>query len=129
MRRSFLMILGLAIGATQIATAQAPGAGSIELGLFGRYSSYSTGMSTDPGTGFGGRLGFHMGKGWAIEADYGSITTNVADQTDQEITDRPFHARLAKHIPLGAESRFIFGLGYAHESWEPPTGGATSMSG
>src|SRR4029077_8393484 len=114
MRRSFLMILGLAIGATKIATAQAPGAGSIELGLFGRYSSYAETFVTDPGMGFGGRLGFHMGKGWAIEADYGSITTNVVDQTDLEVTDAPLHARITKHFPIGAKSRFILGAGYVH---------------
>src|SRR6478735_3392700 len=101
MRRSLLLILGLAIGVAEVAPAQAPGAGSIELGIFGRYSSYATTFVTDPGTGFGGRLGFHMGKGWAIEADYASITTNVKDSTTQEIKDAPFHVRLAKHIPLG----------------------------
>jgi len=129
MRRSSLLFLALALGTAEVATAQAPGAGSIELGVFGRYSSYATTFETDPGTGFGGRLGFHMGKGWALEADYGSITTNVKDQTAQEITDGPFHARLAKHIPLGAKSRFILGVGYTHESWDPPATEATSLGG
>lgn len=129
MRRSLLMVLGLAIGAAGVATAQAPAAGSFEVGIFGRYSSYAETFQTDPGTGFGGRLGFHMGKGWAIEADYGSVSANVKDLDTEDITDGPFHARLAKHFQLGSKSRFILGAGYVHDSWDPKSTGSTSLSG
>jgi OOP family OmpA-OmpF porin len=129
MRRSLIASLALLFGVASAATAQAPKGGSVELGLFGRYSMYADALNADAGMGFGGRLGVHVGKGWAIEGEYATVAANVTDLDDQEITDRPLRVRVAKHFMLGARSRFILGAGYTRESWDTEAAASQSMSG
>ncbi len=129
MRRSLFATLSLLLGVAGTAVAQAPKGGAVELGLFGRYSMYADALNADAGMGFGGRLGIHMGKGWAIEGEYATVGTNVKDVDSDEITDRPLRVRLAKHIMIGGNSRLILGAGYTHESWDPSGGPSASASG
>jgi len=129
MRRSLIASLALLFSVASAATAQAPKGGSVELGLFGRYSMYSDAWNADAGMGFGGRLGVHMGKGWAIEGEYATVATNVTDLDDDEITDRPLRVRLAKHFMMGANSRFILGAGYTRESWDTEAAASATASG
>jgi outer membrane protein OmpA-like peptidoglycan-associated protein len=129
MRRSMLVSLGLALTTAGTLAAQAPGKGSVDLGLFGRYATYPEAMNADPGMGVGGRLGIHFGGGIALEADYSLVMSNVKDLDDEDILDRPLRIRLAYHRPMSAGNKIILGAGYTSENVDPKSGPAQKMTG
>ncbi|HEU4763037.1 MAG TPA: OmpA family protein [Gemmatimonadales bacterium] len=130
MRRSFLLCLGLALATTgTVAAQQAPGKGSVDLGLYGRYAMYPDQLNASGGIGGGGRLGIHLGKGIAVEADYSLVRSHDKDNTDLDILDRPLRIRLAYHKPLSESFKLILGAGWANESIDPKTRGAITHSG
>ncbi|HVX87811.1 MAG TPA: OmpA family protein [Gemmatimonadales bacterium] len=129
MRRSMLMSLGLALTTAGTLAAQAPGKGSVDLGLFGRYATYPTDMNADPGMGGGARLGFYFGGGIAAELDYSFVMGNVKGNDNEDILDRPLRARLAYHRPMSAGNKLILGAGYTKENVDAKSTPAQSMTG
>lgn len=129
MRRSILVSLGLALTTAGTLAAQAPGKGSVDLGLFGRYATYPTDMNADPGMGVGGRLGIHFGGGIAFEADYGLVLGNVKGNDTEDILDRPLRLRMAYHRSMSAGNKIIIGAGYTKETFDVKSTPAQSMTG
>ena len=128
MRRSILVSLGLALTTAGTLAAQAPGKGSVDLGLFGRYAMYPSDMHVKGGMGGGVRLGIHLGGGLALEADAsGEHASDKNDATSFNF-NRTVHFRLAYHRPVGA-NKVILGAGFTKVSIDPKFASAQSGRG
>ena len=121
MRRSILVSLGLALTTAGTLAAQAPGKGSVDIGLFGRYAMYPSEIDVNGGMGGGARIGIHLGGGIALEADGGwmHMTRKLPNGGNTYDIGQPLHFRLAYHRPFGAGSKLIVGAGYTKESIDP----------
>ena len=128
MRRSILVSLGLALTMAGTLAAQAPGKGSVDLGIFGRYATYPTDLNVNAGIGGGGRLGIHLGGGIALEVDALMARPKYKADKTNYIFDRTVHFRLAYHRPMGA-NKIILGVGLAKASLDPKFGFAQNARG
>ena len=93
--------------------------GTVELGGFGRYTSYDGSFTTarkkENSYGAGGRLGYFFSPKFSLEAD-GSfnatdLETYFIGQRSAPIRYMPFHLRGLYHAPLGNKWNFLLGAG------------------
>ena len=129
MRRSILVSLGLALTTAGTLAAQAPGKGSVDIGLFGRYAMYPSALNLTSGVGGGIRLGVHLGGGIALEADASLQKSKDKNVSSNYTIDRPVRFRLAYHRPFGAGNKVIIGAGYTKETFDSKFGAPASASG
>lgn len=131
MRRSILVSLGLALTTAGTLAAQAPGKGSVDLGLFGRYAMYPDALyePADPGMGGGMRLGIHFGGGIALELDYSLMLSKLTAKPDEDVLDRPLRVRVAYHRAMNTGNKVILGAGYTRENWDVGYAAPLTMSG
>jgi outer membrane protein OmpA-like peptidoglycan-associated protein len=98
----------LTTGAALPASAQRWG--SVELGGFGQYTNFGNVLQLDNKLGFGGMAGFFILPNVAAEADVAFSSTT--GPLSGEITYRPWHVRLAYHLPLSEQLKLALGVGY-----------------
>src|SRR6185295_20246188 len=92
------------------APASAQRWGSVELGAFGQYTLFGDVLKLDNAVGFGGMAGLFILPNLAAEAD---VSLSKSDgPLSGKITYRPWHARIAYHIPLTEQLKLAVGLGY-----------------
>ena len=106
--RAAMAVFVATIGATVPAAAQRWG--SIELGGFGQYTLFGDVLHLDNAVGIGAMGGLFLLPNLAAEAD---ISFSKSDgPLSGKITYRPWHARIAYHIPLTDRLKLPIGLGY-----------------
>jgi len=92
------------------APASAQRWGTVELGAFGQYTLFGDVLQLDNALGFGGMAGFFFLPNLVAEAD---VSLSRSDgPLSGKITYRPWHARIAYHIPLTEQLKLPIGLGY-----------------
>jgi outer membrane protein OmpA-like peptidoglycan-associated protein len=95
-------------GATAPASAQRWG--TIEVGAFGQYTLFDDVLQLDNAFGVGGMLGLFILPNVVLEADIAFAKTDGPLSGD--ITYRPFHGRVAYHVPLSQQLKLALGVGY-----------------
>lgn len=90
--------------------AQAQNGGTVEIGLFGRYTSLESDLNFENDVGIGGRLGFFVLKNLEIEAD--ASYTATEGPNGEKINYIPAHARLVYNFPAGQGVSLLLGGGY-----------------
>lgn len=93
--------------------------GTVELGGFGRYTSYDGSFSTarkkENSYGAGGRLGYFFSPKFSLEADGSFNATDLENyftgQISSPIRYWPIHLRAMYHAPLGNKWNFLAGAG------------------
>ncbi len=84
--------------------------GSVELGAFGQYTLFGDVLKLDNAIGAGGMAGIFILPNLVAEAD---VSLSRSDgPLSGKITYRPWHARVAYHIPLTQQLKLPIGLGY-----------------
>lgn len=84
--------------------------GTVEVGGFGQYTIFGDVLQLDNAFGVGGMVGLFILPNVVAEAD---VSLSKSDgPLSGKITYRPWHARLAYHIPLTQQFRFAAGVGY-----------------
>jgi outer membrane protein OmpA-like peptidoglycan-associated protein len=96
-------------------SAQRPGA--IEIGAFGAGTWFDDVYGVKDRWGVGGRLGFFVLPGLAIEGDVSAIWTTF-QPTDQDLTYMPISARLVYNAPLSDNTALLLGAGYTRTSFD-----------
>ena len=104
----------VALAAIVAALAAAPVAaqdrGAIELGAFGRYTSFSsTGLDLADHAGFGGRAGFFLSPLLALELDVSRTSTH--DPAASSIAYYPYHLRGVLNLPFTDRFSALLGAG------------------
>ncbi len=118
MRHLVRAALALAVMAPAIATAQEPG--TVDAGLFGRYSIIDKNLSPDAAMSLGGRFGIFAAKNYAVELEYATGATSSDPKTDLF----PVSLRLAYHHPFNEKWTGILGGGWVHDRTRPGATGA-----
>jgi outer membrane protein OmpA-like peptidoglycan-associated protein len=95
--------------------------GSIELGAFGTYTFFDSSLNFDDGIGGGGRLGFYLLSGLALEAE---ASYGTADWNGATISHVPFRARLLYDQALAGNVAFLLGAGFVHNEYGKDIEGA-----
>jgi outer membrane protein OmpA-like peptidoglycan-associated protein len=90
-------------------------AGTIELGVFGRFTHFDPSLVYDNSFGIGGLLGVYVAPGLAIEASAAAQpTTSTALGS---LTAVPLYARLVYAAPVAARAAVLVGAGYVHQTY------------
>lgn len=84
-------------------------AGTVELGGFGRYTSFGESRQLDDAIGFGGRLGVFLSRRFSIEGDISYSSLDVPE--DSEMSYIPIHGRILFNQPIGQRVDFLLGAG------------------
>jgi OOP family OmpA-OmpF porin len=107
------ILAALALATATPALAQNPG--SVEIGVFGRYTWFDSDLDLEDDVGIGGRLGITFARNLGIEAD--ASYTYVDGPNDSQISYIPIHARLLYAIRMADHADFLLGAGYTHTLW------------
>lgn len=91
-------------------------AGTVDAGLFGRFSLLDDAVSADAGLSLGGRLGVFVKRNLALELEYATGGT----PSPKTVTS-PTHLRLAMHRPLENNWSMIYGGGLVFDRYRVPT--------
>lgn len=95
---------------TSVTPALAQNAGTVEAGLFGRYTWFDSDLNFSNDVGVGGRLGVFVVKNLGIEVD--ASYTALDGPNGEKITYIPGHARLVYNLPAGEHAALLIGGGY-----------------
>lgn len=106
----------VALAAIVVALAAAPAAaqdrGAIELGAFGRYTTFSsTGLNLADRAGFGGRAGFFLSPLLALELDVSRTSTHDPAVSSPSIAYYPYHLRGILNLPFTDRFSALLGVG------------------
>jgi outer membrane protein OmpA-like peptidoglycan-associated protein len=82
----------------------------VELGAFGHYTMFGNVLELDNAVGVGGMAGFFLLPNFVAEADVSLAKSD--GPLSGKITYRPWHARVAYHIPISQQLKVPIGLGY-----------------
>ena len=115
--RHRMILLALA-GAAAAGPVAAQSAGTVELGVFGRYTKFGKSLATDivnklpTDNSFGGgaRLGVFFVKNLALEVDGSYMKDDAAG--GGKVSHLPIHAGLTYNVPLGGKAAFLLGARY-----------------
>jgi len=109
--RNSIIAGALLLAAASPALAQK--AGTVEIGAFGRYSSFDKVLHFDDRAGFGGRLGIFVLRNLAVEGDASYTATEATG--GEFVRAIPLHGRLVYNLPLGQHVAFLLGGGYTRQ--------------
>jgi OOP family OmpA-OmpF porin len=106
----------VALAAIVVALAAAPAVaqdrGAIELGAFGRYTTFSsTGLDLADRAGFGGRAGFFLSPLLALELDASRTSTHDPAVSSPSIAYYPYHLRGVLNLPFTDRFSALLGVG------------------
>jgi outer membrane protein OmpA-like peptidoglycan-associated protein len=119
-----LPVLGLSLGmalavASPLASPlAAQRAGTVDVGLLGRYMVLDSKLDHDPAKGYGARVGVFVLKNLALEFEH-TMNYTAPEGTDDETRLRPYILRLALHRPIGESWNSIFALGWIRDRFDP----------
>jgi len=102
------MLTALLLTSAIPALAQNPG--TVEAGLFGRYTWFDSDLNFSNDVGIGGRLGVFVVKNLGIEVD--ASYTALDGPNGEKISYIPGHARLVYNLPAGEHVALLIGGGY-----------------
>jgi OOP family OmpA-OmpF porin len=109
-RRTVALAAIVAVLAAAPAAAQDRGA--IELGAFGRYTSFSSsGLTLADRAGFGGRAGYFLSPLLALELDASRTATHDPGASSPTIAYYPYHVRGVLNLPFTDRVSGLLGLG------------------
>ncbi len=108
MRRIGSLATLLLVALHSPAAAQKPG--TVEFGVFGRYTRFDQALHFDKRPGIGARLGVFVLPNLSLEGD--ASYTATAAQGGEFIRYIPLHGRLIYNVPLGEHTAFLIGGGY-----------------
>ena len=122
MRNIGRVLLALA-GALAAGPVAAQSGGTVELGVFGRWTKFGDALKTDVtnklptenGIGGGFRLGVFVVKNLAIEAD--ASYTKVDAAGGGKVRHLPIHAGLTYNFPIGGKAAFLLGARYVRNMY------------
>jgi outer membrane protein OmpA-like peptidoglycan-associated protein len=122
MRSAERVLLALA-GVLVAGPVAAQSGGTVELGVFGRWTKFGDALATDVanklptenGIGGGFRLGIFVVKNLAVEAD--ASYTKVDAAGGGKVRHIPIHAGLTYNIPLGGKAAFLLGARYVRNMY------------
>ena len=117
MRRFFLLLAGLGLGAASTAAAQ--DRGTLDVGLFGRYTLLDASLDLDNAVGIGGRLGYFVMRNIALETQYSLTNTKPQTGTAGNVQHKPIYVRLNWNYVLGAKTQGIVGAGWVRDQLDP----------
>jgi len=92
-------------------------AGTIEFGLFGRYTNFDQTLQVQDGGGAGGRLGIFLARNLEIEGDASYSSLPREGGIGGHLSAVPIHARLLYNFPVGEHSAFLLGGGWTHNEY------------
>jgi len=92
-------------------------AGTIELGIFGRYTNFDEALRMNDGGGGGGRIGIFVARNLEIEGDVSYTSLDRERNAGGQISAVPIHARLLYNVPAGDHSALILGAGYVRNKY------------
>ncbi len=113
LRTLFAAAVALVVVAGQL---RAQGAGTFEIGGFGRFSIFDGSLRLSDRPGGGGWLGLFFARNLSVEGDASYTQTeslNVPDVTSYI----PIHARLVYSLPLHNIVSILIGAGYVHNEF------------
>lgn len=108
MKRLATAVVLALVGAAAPASGQRWG--TVEIGGFGQYTMFGDVLHLDNAFGVGGMVGLFILPNVAAEADISLAKTD--GPLSGKINYRPWHARLAYHIPLSQQLKLAAGVGY-----------------
>lgn len=108
--RVALRLAALVTLAASPAAAQRPG--TIELGLFGRFTRFDQSLGFDNTIGGGGRLDVFFMPDLAVEA---AVSLQSTTATGGDVGVVPIELRLLYAAPVAASAAVLVGAGYAHQ--------------
>lgn len=111
--RAALRVAAIVTLAASPAAAQRPG--SIEFGLFARFTRFDHSLSFDNTIGGGGRLDVFFMRDLAIEAAATLQSTTTAGGDDVGVV--PIELRLLYAAPVAASAAVLVGAGYVHQTY------------
>jgi outer membrane protein OmpA-like peptidoglycan-associated protein len=123
MRHRGKILLAL-VGTLAAGPVSAQSAGTIELGIFGRWTKFGELLKIDSlnnlpkkdGLGGGARLGIFVLRNLEIEGD--ASYTRVDAARIGHVRYIPIHAGLTYNFPLGGKSAFLVGARFVHNLYE-----------
>lgn len=92
-------------------------AGTIELGIFGRYTNFDEALRMNDGGGGGGRIGIFVARNLEIEGDVSYTSQDRERNAGGQISAVPIHARLLYNVPAGDHGAVILGAGYVRNKY------------
>ena len=98
-------------------TAMAQPAKTLELGIFGDYTSFGDVVALNSGIGGGGRLGFFLLPGLELEAAASYSTTEDVFGLVGDVKFVPLRARLIYNTRLFGGASLLFGAGYVRNQF------------
>lgn len=84
--------------------------GTVEVGGFGQYTMFGDVLHLDNAFGVGGMIGLFILPNFVAEADVSIARTD--GPLSGKIKYRPWHARVAYHVPLTQQLKLALGVGY-----------------
>jgi outer membrane protein OmpA-like peptidoglycan-associated protein len=110
--------IALSLMVPAMATAQEPG--TVDAGVFGRYSIMDKNVSSDAAMSLGGRFGIFAAKNLAVELEYATGATMGDPKTDLF----PTYVRVAYFHTYANKWQAIIGGGWVHDRTRPGQVGA-----
>lgn len=142
MRTLASFALGTAVALALPAALQAQRAGAVEIGGFGRFTSFGDSQQLDAAFGGGGRAGIYVLKNLLLEMDLSYADADVNRAPTGTILDslnRVSHTlwnyRLLYNAPISDKVKFLVGAGYAYDAYgrqrqvAPRGGGPSGLVG
>lgn len=142
MRTLASFALGTVVALSLPASLQAQRQGAVEIGGFGRFSSFGDVQQLDPAIGGGGRAGIYVLKNLMLEMDLSYVDADVNRPLTGTVLDslnRVSHAlwnyRLLYNAPINDKLKFLVGAGYAYDAYgrqrqvAPRGGGPSGLVG
>jgi outer membrane protein OmpA-like peptidoglycan-associated protein len=113
MRRFCTILATLLLTVAAPAPAQKPG--TVEAGLFGRYTWLESDLNFADDVGIGARLGVFVVQNLQVEAD--ASYTRTEGPAGEKINYIPMHARLLYNLPWGEHAAVLLGAGYTRNTF------------
>lgn len=126
MRRALVLAVAGLLGLTTAVHAQ--DAGTVDLGIYGRYTMPDDNLHIDNALGFGVRFGYFVYRNFALEGER-SWSFGKISGTEQRADIKPYHVRLAYHRPFNDKWTGIVGAGWSREILDLPQGASWEDDG
>ncbi len=143
MRTTAMFALGTVIALGLPASLEAQRQGAVEIGGFGRFTTFGESQQLDPAFGGGGRAGIYILRNLLLEAelsyadaDVNRAPTGVAAYDSLRVVSHAlWNYRLTYNAPLSDKVKLLIGGGYAYDAYgrqrqvAPRGGGPSGLVG
>lgn len=143
MRTSAMFALGTVLALGLPATLQAQRQGAVEIGGFGRFTTFGESQQLDPAFGGGGRAGIYILRNLLLEMDLSYADADVDREPTgiavydslNRVSHTLWNYRLLYNAPISDKVKFLIGGGYAYDAYgrqrqvAPRGGGPSGLIG